>query len=304
MADEDDVIVGDGGSGGAGGQQSDPKDEAEAQKLGWRPKDQFKGDPERWVDAKEFIRRGNEFLPIVKSKLERAESRVAELETQLTAEIAGLKKMTRVALRRQHDQLTEKFEEQKRKAVESGDTESYDKIVAKQATATKELIEEAKEEKDDKEDKDLGDKSGLSKKDKATLEDWQADNKWFTTSRLLRAAADDHWDEIGEESPGLSFADRLDETRKRVEADFPAKFGKKPNGSGANAVEGGSRTGTGGRDASQFMKLPAAAKAQADDFIKKDGLFLEKGETVEKHLAQARERYARQYFADEEQANG
>ncbi|HDA7234988.1 TPA: hypothetical protein O5T43_002567 [Staphylococcus aureus] len=52
----------------------------------------------------------------------------------------------------------------------------------------------------------------------------------------------------------------------------------------------------GGSGGSKFSKLPADAKAQADKFIKEDGLFLEKGETVEKNLSQARERYAAAYL--------
>jgi hypothetical protein len=60
-------------------------------------------------------------------------------------------------------------------------------------------------------------------------------------------------------------------------------------------VEGGSRL-AGGSGGSKFSKLPADAKTQCDKFIKDDGLFLEKGETVEKDLNKARERYAAAYL--------
>jgi hypothetical protein len=55
----------------------------------------------------------------------------------------------------------------------------------------------------------------------------------------------------------------------------------------------------GGGSGSKFSKLPADAKTQCDKFIKEDGLFLEKGETAEKDLAKARERYATAYLENE-----
>jgi hypothetical protein len=98
-------------------------------------------------------------------------------------------------------------------------------------------------------------------------------------------------------------ADNLEETRKYVAKRYPEKFGKedaddegeddKP--ARGSRVEGGSRVpGGGGR--SKYSQLPADAKSQCDKFIKEDGLFLEKGESADKDLAKARERYATQYL--------
>lgn len=280
-------------------QQSGGNAEAEAREMGWRPKEDFKGDPDRWVDAAEFIRRGNEFLPIVRSKLERSEARVQELETKFEREISGLKKMSARALEQQRKQLTDRFEEEKRKAVELGDTEAYDKANKAQQDALKDLTKEAKEAAEEDGD-ELGDKSGLSKRDKATLDGWLAENTWFKSSRLLTAAADDHWDALDRESPGMAFAEKLEEVKRRVAEDFPDKFGKKAAPK-PSAVEGSSRVGSNGTGASLFSRLPAEAKAQADEFIKQHGLFLEKGETAEKNLSAARERYAKSYAEENAQ---
>lgn len=43
----------------------------EARGMGWVDKRAFRGDPNNWVDAKTFLKRGREVLPIVKSQLER-----------------------------------------------------------------------------------------------------------------------------------------------------------------------------------------------------------------------------------------
>lgn len=42
--------------------------EIEAQKQGWKPKEEFKGRPEDWVDADEFLRRGKEWAPLVSAQ--------------------------------------------------------------------------------------------------------------------------------------------------------------------------------------------------------------------------------------------
>ena len=63
----------------------------------------------------------------------------------------------------------------------------------------------------------------------------------------------------------------------------------------------GSKKGTAYAAQVAAERAAQAAKQQygfskADVFIKDDGLFLEKGETIEKDLQKARERYAKQYL--------
>ena len=38
--------------------------EEKASAIGWRPKDQWKGDPDKWVDADAFLKKGDEILPV------------------------------------------------------------------------------------------------------------------------------------------------------------------------------------------------------------------------------------------------
>lgn len=44
------------------------QNELEAQKQGWKPKEEFKGKPEDWVGADEFLRRGKEWAPLVSAQ--------------------------------------------------------------------------------------------------------------------------------------------------------------------------------------------------------------------------------------------
>ena len=49
--------------------QVDPYEEA-ARKEGWRPKEEFEGDPEKWRPAKEFVERGELFGKIILTNLD------------------------------------------------------------------------------------------------------------------------------------------------------------------------------------------------------------------------------------------
>ncbi len=133
----------------------------------------------------------------------------------------------------------------------------------------------------------------------ATISEWISLNPWYTADEEMQALANARHGKLLKDKPGMTLADNLEETRKYIATKFPEKFGEveeddeKP--ARGSRVEGGSRM-AGGSGGSKFSKLPADAKTQADKFIKEDGLFLEKGETADKDLAKARERYAAAYL--------
>jgi hypothetical protein len=117
----------------------------------------------------------------------------------------------------------------------------------------------------------------------------------------MQMVANNFHGKLLKDKPGLTLAENLEETRKYVAKRYPEKFGAQddegaddppPRGS---RVEGGSRL-AGGSSGSKFSKLPADAKAQCDKFIKEDGLFLEKGESADKDMNKARERYAAEFL--------
>lgn len=137
IVESDDIDVGS----GAGGAVSA---EDRARKLGWRPKEQFRGDPDMWVDAEEFIRRGEEQIPLLRDNLRKTEARNQALErevkafqSQMQAMQAQVQESREVSLRLQS--MLEKGEERAYKraiaeleakmdqAVEEGDVEAAKK---------------------------------------------------------------------------------------------------------------------------------------------------------------------------------
>jgi hypothetical protein len=133
---------------------------------------------------------------------------------------------------------------------------------------------------------------------KEAIDTWIAENAdWFRDPELNAVASAAHA-RLRTEKPGLSPTENLSEVRAYVAKRYPEKFGNgqdtAPRGS---RVEGGSRASGSDEGRGMWSKLPADAKAQADKFIEKDGLFLKRGEDKEKDKQKARERYAKEYFA-------
>lgn len=59
------------------------EDETRARTMGWLPQDKFEGPKERWVDAKTYLQRGEEFLPILKANNRKLADQVNSVESEL-----------------------------------------------------------------------------------------------------------------------------------------------------------------------------------------------------------------------------
>lgn len=58
--------------------------ERRAAEMGWQPKDQWKGNPDNWVDAGEFVKRGETFVPFLQHDRKKLKT---ELETERQARL-------------------------------------------------------------------------------------------------------------------------------------------------------------------------------------------------------------------------
>lgn len=106
---------GDGGSAGAG-QRAEI--EARARDWGWSPKDQWRGNPDGWLDAPEFVRRGEQVLPILQANYRKTETEVRQLrqqnqqiQQQLTAANESIKVLTDMSTEASRQSAKEKRRE-------------------------------------------------------------------------------------------------------------------------------------------------------------------------------------------------
>jgi hypothetical protein len=58
--------------------------ESKARTMGWMPKDQYKGNPDHWLDAKAYVKKGEEFIPFLRANNRRLEEQVQSLTSKLT----------------------------------------------------------------------------------------------------------------------------------------------------------------------------------------------------------------------------
>lgn len=289
---------------------TDPQIEAKARQHGWKPESEWKGAPPRdgFRTAEEFMQRGEELIPFIRADNKKKEEKIAELEARLEKSekfhsdtIKRIERMSTVALEKQREQIEAQYTARIEAATEIGDKAAVSQARKDEKEALKALDERLEEPEEEKQARKK-EQQRLPKNVEETIEAWVADNAWFNSEPEMQAVANLHHAKLMKEKPGLTLAENLAETRKYVAKRFPEAFAKaddeeedeKPRR--GSAVEGGSRlAGGGGR--SGYSKLPADAKAACDNFIKQ-GLFLERGETAEKDMAKARERYAAEYLRD------
>jgi hypothetical protein len=284
-------------------QKIDPGTEREARAMGWVPEGEWKGDPPKhgFKSAAEFVQRGNEVLPIVNKRLkeenETLKGDLAKLEKETAAKIDNINRMSKVALDRQRKQIEADFEARKEAAVEVGDKAAYKEADKAGKEALAEFDKAAAEPEKKAEEKT--DKFDIPESVKKTVEGWVSENDWFKSDEEMNAVANARHSKLLKEKPGLTLAENLAEVRAYVQKRFPEKFADDDDEpKRGSPVEGGSRVNGAGTK-SVWSRLPKDAQSQADRFIKEDGLFLEKGETIEKDLQKARDRYAREYLGEQ-----
>jgi hypothetical protein len=91
----------------------------EARGMGWVPKEEFRGDEGRWVDAATFVERGHTVLPLIKKQKEQMAAELQQVRVQLN-ELGTLYKATQEtigALQEFHKKNTQQKVEEARRQI-------------------------------------------------------------------------------------------------------------------------------------------------------------------------------------------
>lgn len=209
--------------------------DALAAEMGWVPQDQFRGNPEDWKPADEFIRHGK------------------EINRNLSRDLKDLRgtveNMSRTAGTLLEQQLAERdayWQAKRNEAIEMGDREAVD-----HADTQRQALRERAQPSSD-----------------PVIETWLGENRWMDTSPKAAATA---WG-VCQENQHLPHAEQLKLASAEVQKRFPELFA---NGSGrpapAVARPGSRSTGASGRKKS-FHDLPAEAQAVARDMHDRLGI--------------------------------
>jgi hypothetical protein len=247
---------------------AEPTVEDSAREMGWRPKEEFKGDPDKWVEAETFVKRGEEILPILKANSKKLEVANAALKAEMAETkkaVAEFKQYHSQTEKRAYERAMKDLEARQAQAVQDNDLRAVREI-------TREMTSLSKDVRTD----DSGDLYATPDHAK-TVAAWQSENTWFGTDVVLTGAADAIASDL--EARGVRGADQLAEVAKRIKAEFPHKF-ENARRSAPAAVEGGSPPRKAGKG---WSDLPPEAKAFAERMVKQ-GLI-------------TKENYAKDYFA-------
>lgn len=112
--------------------------ESEAIALGWSPREKWRGDPENWIDAETFLRRGKEILPLLKASNKKLEDNLRAIQNEnsfLHSSLEEMRSNMAEFASSQREMLKNRLEEQRKEllaqrkvAREEGDDEILDGI--------------------------------------------------------------------------------------------------------------------------------------------------------------------------------
>lgn len=237
--------------------------ESEAKEMGWVPQDQFKGDPDKWRPADEFVRRGEDILPIVRSQNAKLHGELKELrETN-----ERMARMFEKTLARERTEAAERIDSLKaeyRIAVKSGDDDKADQI-DQQIESLKQEAKEAPKAKTYADFPDDYQPTEDSPEHNALRAGFMASNAWMVEEPDMADYAVRVSELNAAANPGIGFKANMKAVEAAVRKKFPTYFGgfKEAAANGHAAVDtGGNFPGAQPASDPLVAKLPREAVVQ------------------------------------------
>lgn len=272
--------------------------ETRAKEMGWVPQDQWKGNPDKWTDAEEFVERGEQVLPILRANnrklqddLLTSKQKIGTLEQQLEATrsiVQGLEKNFNESLERRLQEQRAQLKGDLKAAVEDRDVDRELEIREQLEDLTE--AERAAKIKQEENKKKLEAKPPVQTKTDPDLSpdfnSWKEENPWFgedkKRTRAVIRAAEDLRDE-GDTSQGKEF---FNKALRRAEGE-----GNEPP---VSRVDSGNARSNNRAQTKTYSSLPSEAKQacmeDVENFVGEGKLF-----KTEKDW---QEYYAKTYYGD------
>lgn len=211
-------------------EQPSPYDEL-AQKMGWTPKDQFKGDPQAWKSAEQFILDGND--------IQRQQSRDLR---EMRSTVDNIAKTSAQILADRIEQEKAQLAEQYSAAVEDGDaTKSFE--IARKITSL--------------------DQRTPTQGPSTETQEFVQRNRWFNSDPLATVLAV----ETCEKLKHLPVSQQLEAAEKEVRRVYPQLFPAAKPPPGVSAPQ--SRGGQSAPKAKGFADLTKAEQDIAKDMVER-----------------------------------
>lgn len=231
-----------------------------ARMMGHVPKEEFKGDPSKWIPEDVFVERADNLMPILKATNKRYEDDIRSLQKQVKDQADTMERMVNIQNKyNENFSQTRKAEiaAKKEQAIEENDLRTYDALTKEeQSLPQTEKVEFKKPES-----------SGTTE----VFNKWVSENPWFENDTDLRDYAIFQANRLeqqnGPPSPEneYEFAQKV---KEKVKAAFPHKFNNPArsqmsdlDNSSTREAQETSSNGKGWND------LPDVAKSQCEKYL-------------------------------------
>ena len=222
--------------------------EKRAIEMGWRPKTEFQGEEEDFVDAKEFVSRRPLF-----DKIERQSHEIKEVRKALKALTEHHQKVKEAEFK----EAVEFLKSEKKKALEEGDADRLIEIDDQIAEAkAKEIV--ATREQETK-----------AQTPHPEFVKWVQENPWYVSDGELRVTADQIGTAYAAANPDSAPMEVLKYVKNRLKKLYPEKMGTiNPNRERPSSVEGSSNAPTRDTKARDNFELTEDEKRVMNTFVR------------------------------------
>ena len=208
--------------------------EAKAKEMGWVPLEDFRGPEANWKSAEDFVRIGENYMPVLKERLGKMEGTITDLRKEnakVTGSLSKLAQWHRGTWKRQYEKALNDIRMQKKVAVQEADTDLYDDLEEQEAA----LIEDAGAT-----NPDVDAQQGVTVPE---YDVFQGKNPWYGSDHEMTMYANGLQAILTQHENITNDEMFFQEVEKRVRLRFPEKF-RNDNQALPPAVEG-----SGGADA-------------------------------------------------------
>lgn len=197
-----------------------PSIEDRAREQGWRPKEEYEGDPSKWVSAETFVAKGEliERIESLGKKLKDSEKTIKMLADH-NAKVKDS----------EFKRAVEFLKSQKKAAYENGDVDKIIELDDKIAEVRETQKNQAKAE------------SAQENEPHPDFVEWASDNKWYDRNSEMRADADTFGEAYLRNNPKKTPREVLDYVTTKIKKAYPEEFSN-PNRNRPSGVEGGGGT--------------------------------------------------------------
>jgi hypothetical protein len=205
------------------GPDADADIEARAMRMGWVPRDKFRGRAEKWTTAAENVERGERMLPLLQERNRTLDQTVARLQREQeesTQALRSLVERTRKAEKVGYDRAVRELNEKRDDAIKDGDVGKVREIEAAIAEIPKPEPEPPKPDPNATQPPDPS--------RARIVQRWVAQNGWFNTDLEAKNAAIAALSIIEQQEPDMPLEEQLGLVRDRVKKRFPEHFEADP----------------------------------------------------------------------------